>query len=107
MNTKKYCDECKQLFIKNTTQCVCGWRANQPNNSDGRCQYRNRERRCPLPGTVCPSPYGKTPWYCSGHWSCMGDTKEGDAVLSDAELNYEKIMLERRNWREKLLENNK
>ncbi len=98
MNAKQYCDECKQLLIKNATNCACGWHADKTSVSDRRCQYRNHRRRCPLPGTVSPYLYGKTTWYCSGHYSSIGDPKLGDAVLLDAELNYQKILLKRRDW---------
>ncbi len=98
MSAKQYCRECNQLLIKNAERCACGWHADKTSVTDHRCQYRSNGRRCPLPGTMCPYPYGNTPWYCQGHWSCIGDSRLGDAVLFDAEENYQKILVKRRDW---------
>jgi len=104
MSTKQYCRECNQPLAKGSASCSCGWRGGQATVADHRCHYQSMGRRCPLPGTICPYPYGSSPWYCSGHWRCMDDPRLGEAVTLDAEENYEKILESRRSWRDKLFE---
>lgn len=108
MNKFDICPECgKALSLKSKT-CSCGWKKSEKHlpaaQADHRCEYQVSGRRCPLPGTMCPYPYGKGPWYCSGHWRTLSDPRLGEAVLRDAEENYQKIMDDRRDWRRKLFE---
>ncbi len=56
-----------------------------------RCRFELNGRRCPLPGTMSPSPYAKENWYCNGHWLALGDSKISEAILRDAEARYGKF----------------
>lgn len=97
---KRQCPECKQIIDKTARVCFCGWKQPQPVvKADHGCKYSLMERRCPLPGTVSPYPYGNGPWYCSGHLHTLDDHKKAEAVLIDAEKNYHKILEDRRDWR--------
>jgi hypothetical protein len=102
-----YCPECGKRLGEKKQHCTCGWRRQLSSAracADHRCQYESDGHRCPLPGTMCPYPYSSTPWYCSGHWSAIGDPRLGNAVLLDAEQNYEKILESSRHWHDKLFE---
>jgi|GEM_PF-2339427 len=99
------CPECGKTISAKTKRCSCGWRKAEPaitGPRDYRCEYVINQRRCPLPGTVCPYPYGNGPWYCGGHWSTLSDPQLGEAVLIDAEKNYHQILEDHRDWRYKL-----
>lgn len=104
MNAKRRCPECNQNLITEVMDCSCGWRAGQSEQmpADHRCQYQVRGRRCPLPGTISPSIRGNGPWYCSEHWRNLGEAQLGEAILINAEKNYESILEERIDWRRKL-----
>jgi len=105
MNTKKRCPECNHYLV--SERCECGFRV--PNDKemttelipDHLCQYRTNGKRCPLPGTMSPNIRGNT-WYCCEHWRHLGDPKMCETILINAEINYEKIMDERIDWRRKL-----
>lgn len=100
------CPECGKGLPLRVKQCRCGWKlpitAAEIPMLDGRCEYVIAQRRCPLPGTICPYPYAKGPWYCAGHWRCLDDPQLGEAVLRHAEENYYSIMASRRDWRDQL-----
>lgn len=102
MNKEK-CPECKQI-LKNMYKCICGWRMPYQNvpQRDRRCEYTMGPRRCPLLGTVCNFTHGDGPWFCSDHSRTFDKPKLAEAVLLDAEENYEAIMESRRDWRDKL-----
>jgi hypothetical protein len=102
------CFECGQKLSAGAKRCSCGWQKAEVQTqrmADHRCQYTINQRRCPLPGTMCPYPYGDGPWYCSGHWGVQDDPRLGEAVLVDAEKNYNQIMADRTDWRKKLFTN--
>jgi hypothetical protein len=103
MIAKQICPECKQLLIKSAINCFCGWLSSQV-KTDHRCQYSIAQRRCPLPGTLCSYPYGHGTWYCQGHLQAFSDPKSAEAVLIDAEKNYQQILENRRDWRRKLFD---
>lgn len=104
---RTHCPDCKK-FLSSKIKCRCGWTnkdlEEEPQHADHRCQYQIKGRRCPLPGTICNHPYGSGPWYCSGHWHALNDPKLGEAVLIEAEKNYQEIMESRRDWRVKHIE---
>lgn len=99
------CPECDKTLSAKAKRCSCGWRKAEvvtPSTPrDYRCEYTVNQRRCPLPGTICPYPYGSGPWYCTGHWR-VNDPQLGEAILIDAEKNYHQIMEDRIDWRRKL-----
>lgn len=106
MSKSNLCPECGNLLAARVKRCTCGWFQPEKRaqvNADHRCQYIIAQRRCPLPGTMCPYPYGNGPWYCSGHLRSLDDPKLGEAVLIDAEKNYQEIMESRIDWRNKLI----
>ncbi len=100
----KHCGECKQALASNVTRCSCGWQMTQTTVTDYRCQYHSNDRRCPLPGTICPYPYSSAPWYCFGHWQSLSDPKASEAILLDAEKNYQALLAKRRDWRDRLFD---
>ena len=107
MSTKKICPECRQTLSKNAADCFCGWKSPQVNvvrKRDNRCEYVIGNRRCPLVGGISTSTHAGGPWYCGGHWRALSDPKLGEAVLRDAEENYEQILEARKDWRIKLWE---
>ena len=96
------CQECYKPLSAKATRCTCGWRDKKILSipaRDYRCQYENNHKRCPLPGTICPNPYSNTPWYCAGHWSCIGDSKLSELVLRNAEKHYQAILANQQDWR--------
>ncbi len=98
------CQECYKPLSPNATRCTCGWRGKTAHPVvDHRCHYQSNDERCPLLGTICPHPYGNTPWYCRGHWSSRGNPKLGEEVLRDAQKNYQTILVPPRDWRSILL----
>lgn len=100
------CPECGKVLSAPAKRCRCGWMPSVKSKtptSDGRCEYLIGGRRCPLPGTMCPYPYGHGPWYCSGHWHCLDDPRLGEAALRHAEENYHAILAERCDWRDVML----
>lgn len=104
MSTKQRCPECSQSLGINLMNCLCGWKAAKSTGQtkDHRCQFEIRGRRCPLFGTISQSPYGNGIWYCCEHWRNLGDPLLCEAILINAEKNYEKIMNDRIDWRRKL-----
>jgi hypothetical protein len=72
---------------------------------DHQCQYQSWGRRCPLPGTTCPYPYAKDPWYCAAHSKSLDNPKKGESILLENEKNFHNIMEERKDWRCKLFPN--
>lgn len=109
MKSTQCCPECEKVLSSRAKQCRCGWKLPivqaEMRTSDGRCEYVIASRRCPLPGTICPYPYAKGPWYCAGHSACLDDPRMGEAVMDHAEKNYHAILAERRrDWRDVMLE---
>jgi hypothetical protein len=105
MRESNVCPECGNDLTARAKRCSCGWfkpQARMPVVSDFRCEYTVSQRRCPLPGTLCPYPYGKGTWYCFKHWRVLDDPRLGEAELRDAEENYHEIMEARKDWRRKL-----
>lgn len=101
MSKVNFCPECGSNLASQRKRCTCGWHeANQGETKDidHLCQYVALERRCPLPGTVCPYPYGNGPWYCSEHSQILGDAKKGEAVLIEAEKNLDEILKSKRGF---------
>jgi hypothetical protein len=97
------CPECEKSLYPKATRCSCGWiKSLAPAERDHRCQYQNNGRRCPLPGTICCTPYGSGPWYCSGHWRTLSDPQLAIAEIYNAEKNYQQILEDRIDWRTKL-----
>ena len=99
-----FCPECGKSLSPKATRCSCGWKEREvqtPVVADHRCQYRVRDRRCPLPGTSSQSIHGST-WYCCDHCRNLGDPQLCEAILIDAEKNYDSIMEARIDWRRKL-----
>ncbi|HSW68533.1 MAG TPA: hypothetical protein VLI69_00020 [Gammaproteobacteria bacterium] len=78
-----FCPECRQV-LKNRNVCNCGWREVETQETDHFCHYRSSNRRCKNLGTVCNSPSGKK-WYCSSHFSVLGDVRLCEAVLLESE----------------------
>jgi hypothetical protein len=94
------CPDCYKPLSAKAIRCTCGWRHQTiPPPREYRCHYENNHKRCPLPGTICPNPYGNSPWYCSGHWSSRGDPKLSELVLQNAEKNYQAILAHPQDWR--------
>ena len=107
MNSKKTCPECRQIISGNATHCFCGWKSHDTNvtkKRDDRCAYVLGERRCPLLGVSSPFSRGSVLWYCGSHASALDDPVRCEAILRDAEENYEKIMETHKDWRITLLE---
>jgi|SRR5579872_5923458 len=105
MSSKKSCPECRQSLAINISECVCGWK--QPKTAvikkrDYRCEYVIGERRCPLPGGISSAIHGSGTWFCGGHWRALSDPKLSEAILRDAEENYEQLMQLRKTRRNKL-----
>ncbi len=99
------CPECGKIFSDKLKKCTCGWfypDADEKKVADHCCQYRINNRRCPLPGTIRSPLYGHGSWYCSDHWGCLDDSQMGEAILLNAEKNYEQILKDRQDWRRKL-----
>ncbi|HEX4044865.1 MAG TPA: hypothetical protein VHZ76_04290 [Gammaproteobacteria bacterium] len=99
------CPECGKSLAAKAKYCSCGWRNPGIENSstvDYRCHYVTCGRRCPLPGGISSSVFGST-WYCAGHWRTLDDPQEGEAVLLNAEKNYNDILKTYEDWRKKLL----
>lgn len=101
MTKSRACPECGTPLRK-PKRCSCGWflveQFLKP-QSDHRCEYQISGRRCPLPGTICSSPYANGPWYCSEHSRVLDDPQLGEAILRDAEKNYHEILRSRQDWR--------
>jgi hypothetical protein len=90
---KSKCPECRQILGKTARECLCGWRQQIIVKADRQCNYTHQQRRCPLPGRICPYPYGNGPWYCSRHWQTLNDPRRAEAMLIEIELeeyNYER-----------------
>jgi hypothetical protein len=65
------CPDCGKSLVIRAKGCSCGWvkiEQKKPIIKDYQCQYGIENQRCPLPGTICPSPYSDSPWYCATHW---------------------------------------
>ena len=100
-----FCPECGKTLLSKAKRCGCGWKEQEvqvPLIADHRCQYRVRDRRCPLPGTSSPYIYGNVTWYCCEHCRNLGDPQLCEVILIHAEENYESIMEARIDWRRKL-----
>lgn len=100
MNAISICLDCGNSLAANQVQCLCGWQKPEANArlGDRRCYYALGDRRCPLPGTMCAHPYGKGPWYCSGHWHARNSQAASEAVLNFAEKNYPQILAGHADW---------
>jgi len=104
MTNNNACPECGKIYSTKFKKCNCGW--SDPDReavSDYGCQYRVNARRCPLPGSMSTSLYGLGTWYCSDHWFSLGNSQLGEAILLNAEKNYQTIIQNRRDWRRNLL----
>lgn len=102
MNNSDFCPECENLLSTKKKRCSCGWfqpaeRMLIAANHD--CNYTNRQEKCPLPGGICPYPYAKGPWYCSGHWQALGDDTLGNNTFIFIKKNYQKIMDSKKSWK--------
>ncbi len=105
MSQTNSCPECGKTLYERTKRCSCGW--TKPaiktiQEVDFRCQYQSWGKRCPLPGTTCPYPYAKDPWYCADHSRALSDPQKGEAILKENEKNFHKILADRQDWRRKL-----
>jgi hypothetical protein len=108
MTKNSSCPECGDSLSSYARRCPCGWfKAGQAiqEPSDHRCKYTLGTRRCPLPGTICSSPYAGSPWCCSEHWRTWDDPVRGKEALLNAEENYQQILEQKRDWRKKLHNN--
>ncbi len=106
MTSKHCCPECRQYLGKAASGCSCGWQSPKSSfapRADHRCQYAIAGKRCPLPGGICSYPYGSGLWYCAGHLQTFDDPRLDEAVLRDAEENYQKIIEKYRDWRRKCI----
>lgn len=63
--------------------------------SDGKCEYREYNRKCPLPGSVSNATRKGGRWFCSGH-SFYPNGKEAQNIL-DFNISHYKLILHNRN----------
>jgi len=103
MRNQEACPDCGKHIMDTSKYCTCGWQkvssAAAP-TTDHRCQFQSNGRRCPLPATVCEALYGAgRAWYCFDHVRCRNDPEKGQAIILDAEKNYQAILKKRRDWR--------
>lgn len=102
MSKNNICPECGNSLTLSRNHCACGWFAKDrqvQRIADHGCAYSLGQSRCPLPGGICPFPYSKEPWYCSGHWRALGDPNMGETVLRNAEINSHKIIASLKDWK--------
>ncbi len=107
MNQYESCPECNSSISINAKRCSCGWileKLQETHRADHRCAFFFAKRRCPLPGTVCPS---RGAWYCRNHSKALDNLKQCEAILIHAEKHFDDIMKENINWRKKLFEEKK
>lgn len=105
MKKTRPCPECGNSLLGVARRCPCGWfQVDQAIQEmvDHRCKYTLGARRCALPGTICPFPYAGSPWYCSAHWQTWDDPVRGKEALLNTEKNYQEILEQKRDWRQKL-----
>lgn len=76
MNIISLCPECKSSLSDNAKGCTCGWIQPRQKNitTNFRCNFIDEEKRCDLPGSICPSTHGNGSWYCSEHWRTLNDS---------------------------------
>lgn len=102
------CPECSKSLSIKKIGCSCGW--SKPSakveifKRDPRCEYQSYGVRCPLPGTVSPSPYRNDQRYCSGHRCERDNPSKSEELLRYNIDHYAEIMEKRRSWRDKLFE---